>query len=108
MKKNKPYSIAVSKLLLLVFFLPMIVLGMHSFGDHKHEICSSKETTHLHHKDIECNLHLAKIGNSQLEDYDYELSSKEYFTENIDLITHFLPNYQQLSFSLRAPPLSVL
>lgn len=86
----------------------MMVLSMHSLEGHKHEICNSKETTHLHHKDIECNLHLAKIGNSQLDDYDYQLSGKENFTENLDLITYFLPNNQQLSFSLRAPPLSVL
>lgn len=86
----------------------MMVLSMHSMEDHKHEVCNSKETTHLHHKDIECKLHLAKIGNSQLDEYNYQFSSKEKFAENIDLITHFLPNYQQLSFSLRAPPLSVL
>ena len=108
MNKNKPYSKVVSRLLLLIFFLPTIVLFSHSFCDHKHEVFSSKETTEVNHKDFGCNLHLVKIGNSQLVDYHYQFYSQEIFTNRTDLITYFLPNYQQLSFSLRAPPLSVL
>lgn len=87
--------------------MPIITLFIHSLDNHKHEICNSKETTHYHHKDIDCTLHLIKLANSNLTDYEYQFSSKEKFTTSIDLKNNFLPSHQQLSFSLRAPPLYV-
>ena len=108
MTKNKQYSIILSKLLLVIFFLPIITLFIHSFSNHKHEICNSKETTHFHHKDIECTLHLIKLANSNLTDYEYQFLSKENFTTSIDIKNNFLPSHKQLSFSLRAPPLYVI
>lgn len=108
MQRKQNIHKLISSILLVVFFIPITILAFHSLTDHHHQICFSKTQQHIHDKDVDCTLHLLKQGNSNLESIDYQIFESIQIT-SIDNLQHsFLKNHQQLSFSLRGPPLSVL
>lgn len=108
MFKNKRFANFISVTLLVIFFLPIAVLAFHSLTNHKHEICFSKTEQHIHDKDLDCTLHLYKQSNSFLVDSDYQFFNNSEIQSSETLQQNFLKNHQQLSFSLRGPPLYVL
>ncbi len=108
MFRNKKLTNLISALLLVVFFIPITVLAFHSLTNHKHEICFSKTEQHIHDKDLDCNLHIYKQSHSFLADFTYQFSITNDINSVKNLKNSFLKNHQQLSFSLRGPPLSVL
>lgn len=101
LKTLKKYSILC---LSIVVFLPAIVQLVHHFEKHEHGICISKDDQHFHQKDPECQLcHLQGETFAIINDGDYTIFNPQ---EQILVSTqyNFLSNYQQLSFSLRGPP----
>lgn len=104
LKTLKKYSIVC---LSIVIFLPAIVQLVHTFEKHEHGICISKDDQHFHQKDPDCVLcHLQGETYAILNDRDFPVFNSE---EQILLSTqyNFLSNYQQLSFSLRGPPVFI-
>lgn len=81
------------------------MLSAHAFSNHEHAICSSKVESHLHQKNLDCDLHLIKLQNGFLP----EKINKANIEKNPDLTPiltyNFLKNHHQLSFSLRGPPI---
>ena len=77
MLRNKKYNFLISSSLLVVFFLPIFVYALHSFSNHKHEICHSKLETHIHAKDLDCHLHLLKQNNAYLSSFNYAIKTFE-------------------------------
>ena len=101
LKIFKKYSIIC---LSIVVFLPTIVQLVHTFEKHEHGICISKDDQHFHQKDSDCALcHLQAETHAILNDRSFPVFNAK---EQILLRTryNFLSNYQQLSFSLRGPP----
>lgn len=104
LKTLKKYSIIC---LSIVIFLPAIVQLVHTFEKHEHGICMSKDDQHFHQKDVDCVLcHLQGETYAILNDRDFPVFNSEV---QILLSTqyNFLSNYQQLSFSLRGPPVFI-
>lgn len=108
MFNNKGITNCISTLLLAVFLLPLTVLAFHSLTNHKHEICFSKTEQHIHDKDLDCTLHLYKQNHSFLSELNAFVTFKTKANAVIKLKNSFLKNHQQLSFSLRGPPSTVL
>jgi hypothetical protein len=82
----------------------MTLLSLHAFSNHEHVVCFSKVETHLHQKDLDCDLHLLKQNDSFLEKQDFKPRALTFITEKKASKYNFLKNHRQLSFSLRGPP----
>jgi hypothetical protein len=87
--------------------IPTIVLFLHSFCNHHHHICDSKVESHIHQKEIECKLHLLHHNTFYFSDSIYNFINYTKIISVESLTNNFLKNHQQLSFSLRGPPLKV-
>ena len=87
--------------------IPTMVLFLHSFCSHHHPSCDSKFESHIHQKEIECKLHLLYYNTFFFSDSIYNFINYTKITSVESLINNFLKNHQQLSFSLRGPPLEV-
>ncbi len=105
MIKNNKHSFSL--LLLVVFMIPMVLLGLHSFADHEHTVCHSKTEQHIHQKDVDCQLHLLQHKTFHFDNLEFQLSNHCNIDTQTSLTVHFLKQHQQLSFSLRGPPLYV-
>ncbi len=101
-EKLRKHSILLLAFLLL---LPTSIQLAHAFEQHEHVICSSDAESHIHQDDVECFLcHL------QGETFAIVPNETSYFAEkqikfNNNRNYQFLFNHQQLSFSLRGPPI---
>lgn len=85
---------------------PSAVKLGHAFEDHKHEICVDNSSEHFHTLDLECEFYKFKVSNSLLiPDFQYKTPIVNFYStvENYGLY-NFKYNHQQLYFSLRAPP----
>ncbi|NVJ88854.1 MAG: hypothetical protein HWD82_05385 [Flavobacteriaceae bacterium] len=98
----------LSSLLLVIFFIPIIALALHSLSNHKHEICHAKTESHIHSNDFDCDILLLKQGNSYIEVYNYQVFEISKISNIVSIKNSFLKNHQQLSFSLRGPPQNIL
>ena len=105
MIKYKKHSVGF--LLLVIIMIPTMVLFLHSFSNHDHHICDSKFENHVHQKEIECDLHPIHHTPFYLSDSLYNFINYTKITSVESLTDNFLKNHQQLSFSLRGPPLKV-
>ena len=92
----------------LLILTPTFVKFTHVFSHHEHEVCLGEKTTHLHKFDADCDFYKFKLSNSLSCTFlDALFFSEE---ENIPKIIsdyYFLSAYQNLHFSLRAPPVLV-
>ncbi|QTE23491.1 hypothetical protein [Polaribacter cellanae] len=89
---------------MIVFLLPIAVNSVHDFLEHEHKVCISKVESHVHKKDIDCNLHLLKQGNTFLVEHNFEVLLNTVQLEVNFPQYNFKRNHLQLSFSLRGPP----
>ena len=105
MLNNKNFKVLTSTVLLIIFLLPIVILGLHSFEKHEHNICCSDNVEHFCNKDFDCSdLHVLKISEPYLANINYQFFQNEE-KNSIDNLKHsFLKSHQQLSFSLRGPP----
>ena len=101
--KKKSYTF-YSFLLLVVFFLPITITGLHSLSDHSHEICVSKDKIHFHDNSLDCDLHILKQGSSKIEIFNFNFLNNQEFASIEVLKNNFLSNHNSLSFLLRGPP----
>lgn len=108
MFNKKSITNLISIVLLVIFFLPISILALHSLTNHNHEICFSKTEQHIHDKDLECTLHIYHQSYAVLFDSYQSSTHKVDADAQLKLTQNFLKSHQQLSFSLRGPPLSVL
>ncbi|EAQ41290.1 hypothetical protein [Polaribacter sp. MED152] len=93
---------------MVIFLLPLAINSAHELLNHEHSVCSSKVVQHLHEKDFDCNLNLLKQSTPHLALNSYGLQTQAIVKTNNSTPYNFLKNYQQLSFSLRGPPLHIL
>ncbi|MFY0604134.1 MAG: hypothetical protein JXQ93_09300 [Flavobacteriaceae bacterium] len=94
-------------LLSAVVFLPAAVQLLHIFNDHEHTVCVSKNDAHFHQKDLDCVLcHLQGETYWVSNEIDFVALKNELLVFN-NKPYNFLSNYQQLSFSLRGPPVFI-
>lgn len=89
---------------MVVFLLPIGINSLHDFMNHEHSVCTSKIEKHLHEKDIDCQLHLLKQGDSFFASHIIKNNIKEVSSSIIFTKYNYLKNHFQLSFSLRGPP----
>ncbi|CDF79104.1 conserved hypothetical protein [Formosa agariphila KMM 3901] len=91
--------------LVLAFLAPTFVKFNHVFETHLHEVCHGEKKAHLHTADIDCEFYKFQLNHhftipvftAEILDVkeNHSLISTQYF---------FLNTFQQLHFSLRAPP----
>ena len=89
---------------MVTFLLPIFLLSIHAFSNHKHGVCISKVENHLHEKDIDCKLHLIKLNDSFLTKNNFNIKLPTTISTYSGLEYNFLKSHYQLSFSLRGPP----
>lgn len=92
---------------MLIFLVPIGINSLHDFLNHEHGVCSSKIESHIHEKDVDCQLHLLKQGDSFLAVNLIEQKIAEEHTSIVFEKYHYLKNHYQLSFALRGPPLTI-
>ena len=91
----------------LILFPPAVEFA-HVFSGHKHDFCNHYAESHFHEKNMECKLfdfqknplsYLPLFSWKPLEpEVPLKVAIREYF---------YLSSYQNLHFSLRAPPVEV-
>ena len=93
----------------MIFFIsPIILVSLHAFSNHDHGVCFSKVETHLHEKEVDCDLHLLKQNNTFFEKQDFKQRALVFITEKEVSKYIFLKNHYSLTFSLRGPPSSLI
>lgn len=101
LKTLKKYSIIC---LSIVVLLPVIGQLVHVFENHEHHVSNSKDMQQYHAEDADCSLCHLQVEPLIL------LDSEEYTVfDDPDSVLYSISynsfsNYQQLSFSLRGPP----
>lgn len=88
----------------MLVLTPSIIQLAHTLENHKHAVCISDDVTHVHEKDLDCNLHFFKQGNSFIEKNSYKLYSTTTNSTVSSLKYNYLKNHYKLPFSLRGPP----
>lgn len=88
--------------------MPLTINSIHDFLNHEHSVCNSKIEKHVHEKDIDCKLHLIKLSDANLASNEIVLHDISNYSKNNTSNYSFVKNHNQLSFSLRGPPLCVL
>ena len=86
---------------------PSIIQLAHTLENHKHAVCISDDITHVHEKDLDCNLHFLKQANSFLTLNSFKLYSITTYTTISSSQYNFLKNHYKLPFSLRGPPQNI-
>ena len=77
---------------------------VHVFENHEHTVCTSKEITHVHAQEIDCDMCFCHLSKAFLTDTTLETPLLNIAIISSGKTYNFLPNHQQLSFSLRGPP----
>lgn len=94
--------------LVLSIALPSAVKFSHVFTHHEHKVCKGEKSTHIHEVDLDCDFLKFKLNNTYYSSFQYEYSFFSSSNYKISASTYkFLNNHQQLSFSLRGPPVLV-
>ena len=77
---------------------------IHVFENHEHTTCTSKEITHVHTQETDCEMCFCHLSKAFLA--DNSLATPLLRIEIMSSVEpyNFLPNHQQISFSLRGPP----
>ena len=91
----------------ITLVLPLFVKLNHLFEDHKHEVCKTPFTNHFHEYEIDCEFYEFTLNTNFYSELDsFEIIKAPEINNSINSRYHFISDYQQLSFSLRGPPLS--
>tara|TARA_R110000787_G_scaffold88545_2_gene187891 strand:+ start:1519 stop:1797 length:279 start_codon:yes stop_codon:yes gene_type:complete len=87
-----------------LLILPASIQIVHAFEQHEQTICTSEIENHIHLDDLECELcHLQAETFAVLTQTTTNIAIKKIAVPSIQNYK-FLFNHQQLSFSLRGPP----
>jgi len=108
MNKYKESIIFKSLIITLVMTLlvPSFVKLAHAFENHKHEICVKPQKSHFHEYNLDCEFYKFKMSPQTAILVDcYKSSNIKKIGASIISQYQFISNYQQLSFSLRGPPI---
>ena len=94
--------------LAITLLVPAAIKLTHIFEHHKHEVCLSENTTHIHKVDLDCEFQkFSTTHHYQLSIKFDELIQISSYTRIYNLTYKFLNNHRPLSFSLRGPPVLV-
>ena len=107
LKHKATYKKFFGLLFVALFMVPLFSGTLHAFSDHKHEICFAKHVKHFHENDIDCSFQVIKNSTPFLTDNSFTSYAE---TEHLDYEgakKNFLKSHQQLSFSLRGPPVTI-
>lgn len=99
---------ATTIILVIAFLLPNVVSLIHNIEhnhEHQSELCDNPNDTHLHKVENDCDFCKLKIN----KNYHTVYSTLNFVRVTISKVLSFRSysfqyNYQNLSFSLRAPP----
>lgn len=102
-----PKIIAIT--LVMSILVPITLSSIHKLEhEHHHETCNNHYKTHLHKLEKDCDLCLFKLNQDYLNIVsNYDLIKTESFSKQIFYSYSYLYNPKYLSFSLRAPPVSI-
>lgn len=107
-KTQKTTFRAACFILMMAMLLPSAVKFSHVFSHNQHEICNGEYQTHLHKSDIDCTFYKFKLNTNFYSLFEYfEMPINESYFKIDSALYVFLNNHQQLSFSLRGPPVLV-
>jgi len=87
--------------------MPLLMLSLHAFSNHEHGVCISKVETHLHEKEVDCNLHLLKQNETFLPNNTFEIQKINANNTEVFETYIYLKQHPQLSYSLRGPPVTI-
>lgn len=102
---------AFAKLGVILFigllFFPSSVEFAHIFVGHEHEVCANDSDTHLHEKNVDCELFsFQKVRFSYPDLFNYTLVSPEITTLDPEAPYLFLNTIEIHAFKQRGPPAS--
>lgn len=99
----------ITILLIVTLLTPSMVKVGHVFENHKHDVCiDNLSQTHLHALDLDCEFYKFKLNTKYYTTIsDFRIETKEVYSKINNTYYYFSYNNQQLSFSLRAPPILV-
>mgnify|MGYP006408570523 FL=1 len=103
MKKTLKNILFVFAAFIIVF--PTIANFVHVFSGHHHGLCDNYAKQHIHHPDLDCNLH--KFHQSpalNLEILNFEPIVLNTQAKHLFSFYEFLSDYQSRLFELRGPP----
>lgn len=85
--------------------IPSLMQFIHVFEDHEHSTHVSKEMTQVHAQEPACDLCLCHLSEAFLTDSSFEAVPLKQEIMGIAQPYRSMHNHEQLSFSLRAPPI---
>lgn len=88
----------------MIFLSPSGVQIMHALEDHAHPVCYSKDITHLHESNTECDFHFFKVNPPYIRDNTFKSIVPFKKTILIDTSYNFFRKQPALSYLLRGPP----
>ena len=106
MKKTLKKILFVFVAFILIF--PAIANFAHIFSGHHHGLCYNYTKQHIHHPDLDCNLHKFHQNPAlNLEILHFEPIVIKEKTKCIFSFYEFLSDYQCRLFELRGPPSTI-
>ncbi|NQX85737.1 MAG: hypothetical protein HRT67_07500 [Flavobacteriaceae bacterium] len=97
---------SVAFTLTIAVLSPTALKFAHSFEHHDHDICKTPQTLHFHELKFDCDLCDFQLTQTYLlSQFDYQLSEQTTLNKTVSEQYEFKYCHQQLSFSLRGPPL---
>ena len=95
--------------LVMSILVPITISTIHKLEhEHYHESCDNHYKTHLHKLEKDCDFCLFKLNKEYVSiATNYSLVKKDSFSKHQFHSYSYLYNQEYLSFSLRAPPVSI-
>ena len=103
MEKTLKNILFVFAALIIVF--PAIANFAHIFSGHQHGLCDNYAKQHIHHPDLDCNLHKFHQNpalNLEILHFEPVVFTKQ--VKHIFSFYEFLNDFQYRLFELRGPP----
>ena len=93
--------------LITALITPSIVKLSHVFANHEHEVCTTDKAQHFHEVNLDCEFYkFKKTSESYINQVYNDTESFLKVQKEITFYYTFLSSHQQLSISLRGPPLT--
>lgn len=92
-------------ILVVALLMPTGLKFSHIFSHLHHEVCNGETQAHLHTADLDCSFYQFNLSTPfTIPIFEYQFVFTVENHQNYAEAYSFLPEYQQLHFSLRGPP----
>ncbi len=99
------YRFCLSLILSASILFPNIYEGIHVFSEHEHEVCIDASSTHLHNKDVSCDLLKHKPSNQFVFEFDsHDFKIIQTPALKTPLLVNLVSSSHYLKESPRGPP----